>query len=46
MRGQTCIEGCIEQLSRLFMFWFFLEKHKYTSVRRSETDDRRTRKRP
>ena len=38
MRGQTCIEGCIEQLSRLFMFGFFLEKHKYTSVRRLETD--------
>jgi trans-2-enoyl-CoA reductase len=45
MRGQTCIEGCIEQLSRLFMFWFFLEKHKYTTVRRLETDYRRTRKR-
>src|SRR6476646_10731948 len=44
MRGQTCIEGCIEQLSRLFMFGFFLEKHKYTTVRRLKTD-RRTRKR-
>jgi hypothetical protein len=38
MRGQTCIVGCIEQLSRLFMFWFVLEKHKYPGARRLETD--------
>lgn len=31
MRGQSGVEGCIEQLSQLGLFLILVEKHSYTA---------------